>query len=138
MTEDKVLEALNLYMMGDIDMDTLEDRVIPLAFTAEYDDNDLIDHIAIELAYIKDEISDEPLFRKRVAEAVSSHYGPMFYGESASPTKSSDCRILLQSSRSHQKYAKIPSSSKDEIKPKFLPPRREKVRACPCEGRGWG
>ena len=66
MAEDKVLEALNLYLMGDIDLDTLEDRVIPLAFTTEYDDNDLIDHIAIELAYIKDGISDEPLFRERL------------------------------------------------------------------------
>ena len=76
MTKDKAFDALNLFLDGDIDLDALEDRVIPLAWDSEYKNQDLVDIIAIELVYIKDGISDEPLFRERVVEAVSSHYGP--------------------------------------------------------------
>ncbi len=66
MAEDKVLNALNLYMAGEIDLDALEERVIPLAFTAEREDRELIDHIAIELSYIKDGVSDESILRERL------------------------------------------------------------------------
>ena len=76
MIKDKGFDALNLFLDGDIDLDALEDSVIPLAWDSEYENQDLVDIIAIELAYIKDGISDEPLFRERVVEAVSSHYGP--------------------------------------------------------------
>ena len=38
MTEDEVLQALNLYMIGDIDLNALEERIIPLAFIAESKD----------------------------------------------------------------------------------------------------
>ena len=76
MTKDKAFDALNLFLDGDIDLDALEDRVVPLAWDSEYENQDLVDIISIELAYIKDGISDEPLFRERVVEAVSSHYGP--------------------------------------------------------------
>ena len=34
-----------------------------------------MDLITIEIAYILDGISDEPLFKERIVEAVSSHYG---------------------------------------------------------------
>ena len=73
MIEDKVLGSLNLYLAGDIDLDTLEERVIPLAFIAGYEDRELIDHIAIELVYIKDGISDEPLLRERLSEVAASY-----------------------------------------------------------------
>ena len=64
---DIILEALGLYLNGDIDLDSLEDRIIPLAWDADYD-QDLIDQIAFELIYIKDGLSDESIFRTRMAE----------------------------------------------------------------------
>ncbi len=32
---DKVLETLRLYLLGDIDLDSLEDRIIPFAWDTE-------------------------------------------------------------------------------------------------------
>ena len=71
MTE-KILEALELYLAGDIDIDSLEDRIIPLLWSAQLEsERDLIAQIAVELVYIKDGFSDEALFRTRVAEIAS-------------------------------------------------------------------
>ena len=70
MTE-KILEALELYLAGDIDLDTLEYRVITLTWDDKSIDQDLIARIAVELVYIKDGFSDEALFRTRVAEIAS-------------------------------------------------------------------
>ena len=68
---DNILEALELYLNGDIDLDTLEYRVITLTWDDKSTDQDLVDQIAVELIYIKDGFSDEPLFRTRVAEIAS-------------------------------------------------------------------
>ena len=71
MTE-KILETLELYLAGDIDIDSLEDRIIPLLWSAQLEaDRDLIARIAVELVYIKDGVSDESIFRTRVAEIAS-------------------------------------------------------------------
>ena len=71
MTE-KILETLELYLAGDIDLDSLEDRIIPLLWSAQLEaERDLIAEIAVELVYIKDGFSDEALFRTRVAEIAS-------------------------------------------------------------------
>ena len=67
---DQILETLRLYLAGDIDLDSLEDRIIPLAWDTDFD-QDLIDQIATELVYIKDGVSDESIFRTRVAEIAS-------------------------------------------------------------------
>ncbi len=64
---DQILETLRLYLNGDIDLDSLEDRIIPLAWDTDFDQH-LIDQIAFELIYIKDGVSDESIFRTRVAE----------------------------------------------------------------------
>ena len=67
-----ILETLELYLAGDIDIDSLEDRIIPLLWSAQLEaDRDLIARIAVELVYIKDGLSDEPTFRTRVAEIAS-------------------------------------------------------------------
>ena len=68
---DIILEAIELYLTGDIDLDTLENRVISLAWDDDYEDQELVDRIAVELVYIKDGVSDEALFRTRVAEIAS-------------------------------------------------------------------
>ena len=68
---DIILETIELYLIGDIDLDTLENRVISLAWDDEFEDQDLVDRIAVELIYIKDGYSDEALFRTRVAEIAS-------------------------------------------------------------------
>ena len=46
----------------DIDLDALEYRVITLAWDDEFEDQDLVDQIAVELVYIKDGVSDEAIF----------------------------------------------------------------------------
>ena len=68
---DNVLKALKLYLNEEIDLDALEYRVITLAWDDEFEDQDLVDRIAIELVYIKDGLSDESAFRTRVAEIAS-------------------------------------------------------------------
>lgn len=72
MTGSKAQEALNLYLSGDIGIDALEERVISLAWDAEFEEQRLIDQVAIELSYIKDEVSDEGAFRARVAKIAAS------------------------------------------------------------------
>ena len=68
---DNVIEALRLYLNRDIDLDALEYRVITLAWDDEFEDQELVDRIAVELVYIKDGVSDETIFRTRVAEIAS-------------------------------------------------------------------
>ena len=67
-----ILEALGLYLNRDIDLDSLGDRTIPLLWSAQLEaDRDLIAQIAVELVYIKDGLSDESIFRTRIAEIAS-------------------------------------------------------------------
>ena len=69
---DIILETLGLYLNGDIDIDSLEDRIIPLVWNAQLEEErDLIAQIAVELVYIKDDLSDESAFRTRIAELAS-------------------------------------------------------------------
>ena len=67
----KIHETIRLYLNGDIDLDTLEYRVITLAWDDEFEDRDLIAQIAVELVYIKDGLTDERAFRTRIAEIAS-------------------------------------------------------------------
>lgn len=71
MTVDNAREALKLYLNGDMDIDALEERVISLAWDAEFEDQHLIDQVAIELSYIKDGASDEAVFRARIARIAA-------------------------------------------------------------------
>lgn len=69
---DEIFETLQLYLNGDIDIDSLEDRIIPLLWSAQLEEErDLIAHIAVELVYIKDGLSDESDFRTRMAEIAN-------------------------------------------------------------------
>ena len=69
---DEILKTLQLYLTGDIDIDSLEDRIIPLAWEREFENQELLDEIAFELIYIKDGLSDESIFRARMVEIVLS------------------------------------------------------------------
>ena len=69
--KDKILEVLREYLSGGMDIDALEDQVIPLAWSVEGEDADLIDEIAAELAYIKDRVLDESVFKTRMAGIVA-------------------------------------------------------------------
>ena len=71
MTYNRALDALNLYLNGDIDLDTLEERIIPLTWDTEFEDQDLIDLVSIEIAYINDGVSEESAFRERVGEIAA-------------------------------------------------------------------
>lgn len=67
----QILKAVQLYLMDDIDVDSLEDRIVPLAWETEFKDQDLLNEILVELIYIKDGLSDEPIFRTRMAEILA-------------------------------------------------------------------
>ena len=69
--KDTILRILDQYLIGEIDIDALEDQLIPLAWSVEGEDADLIDEFAAELAYVKDRVSDEGMFRERVAGLVA-------------------------------------------------------------------
>ena len=69
--KDNVLKALKLYLNGEIDLDALEYRVITLAWDDKLEDQDFVDRIAVELVYIMDGVSDESIFRTRMAEIAS-------------------------------------------------------------------
>ncbi len=71
--KDTILNILEQYLVGEMDIDALEDQVIPLAWSVEGEDADLIDEFAAELAYVKDGVSDEGMFRERVVGLVARH-----------------------------------------------------------------
>ena len=69
----QIPDTLRLYLNGEIDLDMLEDRIIPLLWSAQLEaERDLIDQIAFELIYIKDGVSDESIFRTRAAEILAA------------------------------------------------------------------
>ena len=67
----QILKAVKLYLTGDIDIDSLEDRIVPLAWETEFKNQELLDEILFELIYIKDGVSDESIFRTRMTEIAS-------------------------------------------------------------------
>ena len=69
--DDRVIYALRLYLNDNIDFDSLEDRIIPIAFEAESQDGGLLFEVVAEIAYVKDKVSDEGMFRERVAEVLA-------------------------------------------------------------------
>ena len=69
--KDKILEILREYLSGGMDIDALEDQVVPLAWSVEGEDADLIDEVAAELSYVKDRVLDEATFKTRMAGIVA-------------------------------------------------------------------
>lgn len=68
----EIPDVLRIYLNGDIDLRTLENRIISLAWNPdERDDQLLIDTILVEIFYIWDNVSDESLFRERISELIS-------------------------------------------------------------------
>ena len=71
-----ILELLTGYLVGDLDFERLEDLVIPLAWEADGQAQDLVDRIVAEIALVKDGLSDEVMFRERIGEIVASSATP--------------------------------------------------------------
>ena len=69
--DDRVIHALRLYFNDTIDFDSLEDRIVPIAFEAE--DGGLVFEVVAEIAYVKDRVSDEGTFRERVRALVTEY-----------------------------------------------------------------
>ena len=67
-----VLNSLRLYLDGQIEFSTLEDRIIPLVWekTDDYT-QDIIDHIAIEKAHVDDGFSDESRMKARLSKLLA-------------------------------------------------------------------
>ena len=67
-----ILDILRLYLNDDIDLGTLENRIISLAWDPdEREDQLLIDTILAEIFYIWNNVSNESLFRERVSELIT-------------------------------------------------------------------
>ena len=67
----KIPGMVRLYLIGDIDFDTLEDRLLPLAWNSQSEEEmDAVDLILAEICCVKDGVSDEDLFRERMAYLV--------------------------------------------------------------------
>ena len=71
MADNLALDALKHYLNGDIGLDAFEDRIIPLAWDDNFDDQELIGELFIEIAYINDGVSDEDIFRERVSQLAA-------------------------------------------------------------------
>jgi hypothetical protein len=67
----RVLEILRLYLNGEMDLDSLEDQVVRLAFKADDQDSQLVYEVLAEIAYVKDKVSDEPTFTDRIGGIVT-------------------------------------------------------------------
>ena len=72
----ETLEALRLYLAGDLDFEALERHIVQLAPDADGEHRVLIDSVAAEMFYVWDELSDEALFRERVADICASQPMP--------------------------------------------------------------
>ena len=71
MADNIASDALDLYLKGDIDLDALEERIVPLAWVPEFEDPELVGIVLTEIAYINDGVSDETIFRTRMAEIAA-------------------------------------------------------------------
>ena len=69
----EIPDILRLYLNGDIDFSALENQIISLAWDPDdREDQLLLDTILAEIFYIWDDISNEPLFRKRIAQLIAA------------------------------------------------------------------
>lgn len=71
-----ILELLTSYLAGDLDCESLEDLVIPLAWEEDGPAQDVVDRVAAEMALVKDGASDEAMFRERIGQIVASSVTP--------------------------------------------------------------
>lgn len=68
----EITEILRLYLDDDIDLRTLENRIISLAWVPEErEDQLLLDTILVEIFYIWDNVSNEDLFKERLAQLIA-------------------------------------------------------------------
>ncbi len=72
----RMLELLTSYLMDDLDLVSLEDLVVPLAWEEDGPAQDVVDRVAAEIALVKDGASDETMFRERIEEIIASSAAP--------------------------------------------------------------
>ena len=70
--EARIRKLLTSYSIGELDFESLEDLVIPLAWEQDGPAEDVVDQVAAEIALVKDGASDEETFRARIGEIVVS------------------------------------------------------------------
>ena len=68
---DQLLSLLSLYVDKQIAVEEIDNWIALNIWDATGDDRNLIDRVAVELAYLKDLVSDESYFRTRMAEILS-------------------------------------------------------------------
>ena len=68
----EIPDILSLYLDDRIDFDSLEDRLLPFALNPQDEaERDLVDLIFAEFYCVRDQTSNEPLFKERVAELIA-------------------------------------------------------------------
>ena len=72
----RILQLLTSYSIGEMDFESLEDLVIPLAWGEDNVVQDVVDRVAAEIALVKDGASDEETFRASIGEIVASSVTP--------------------------------------------------------------
>ena len=74
--EARIRKLLTSYSIGELDFESLEDLVIPLAWEQDGPARDVVDQVAAEIALVKDGTSDEAMFRERIWEIVATSATP--------------------------------------------------------------
>ena len=69
--KDALLDILYSYLVDESDIDAIRDWIALNVWTASSEDRNIIDQVAVELAYIDDDNSSEHHFRARMAEVLS-------------------------------------------------------------------
>lgn len=68
---DVLITLLDSYLKNQMDIDAINDWIARNVWDVPVEDRDLIDRVALELAYIDDGHSDEELFRGRIRDVVA-------------------------------------------------------------------
>ena len=68
---DVLLTLLNSYLENQVDIDAINDWIARNVWDVPVEERDLIDRVALELAYIDDDHSDEELFRSRIRDVIA-------------------------------------------------------------------
>ena len=68
----EIPDILSLYLDDRIDFDTLEDRLLPFALNPQDEaEQDLVDLVFAEFYCVRDNTSNETLFRERTAQLIA-------------------------------------------------------------------
>ena len=74
--DEQTLHCLRLYLNGDMDLDTLESRIVLMLPNVEARDGSPAFELLAEVIYVWDGLSDEAAFRQRAAKLLYHSSAP--------------------------------------------------------------